>query len=1093
MKYWADFHLHSKYSIATSKDSIPEQLAWWAQRKGVTLLGTGDFTHPGWRKELREKLEPAGDGLWRLKPDFRRKPDPELPHCPEPLFIVSGEISTIYKKNGRTHKLHHLVLLPGLEEADKLSGRLEKIGNLSADGRPILGLDSRDLLAIILETCPEAVYIPAHIWTPHFSLFGANSGFDTIEECYEDLAGEITAVETGLSSDPAMNWRLSMLDRLLLVSNSDAHSPRNLAREANLFATELAYPAVREALRHPERGFLGTVEFFPEEGKYHWDGHRTCGIRWEPRQTRENKGICPVCGRKVTVGVLHRVETLADREPGEKPAGARRYERLVPLTRVIAAAEGVGENTQKVEKIYYKLLAACGPELLILREIPLEEIKRTAGTLVAEGIRRVRQGLLEIKPGFDGEYGKVNIFRADERQAYLGQAALFSLDEPRGETRALPLLLRGRAGKKEDPSRTSLPAGLNREQQAAATAGANRVLVTAGPGTGKTRTLLHRVEFLLRRGAKPAEITCVTFTRKAAAEMEKRLRRLLPSGDRIRALTFHRLCLSLLAHCPAWQERTLLSEYELPAFFGEEQELHRALLVITRLKNRNILPGDPEVPEEWRDFYRRYQEFLLRHQVLDYDEIVLETVRLLEEKMIPRTALACCRHLLVDEFQDVTPLQYRLLKLLAREGETLFVIGDPDQSIYAFRGSDTGVFQRFREDFPGYQEIALRLNYRSTPDLVAAAQHLIARNRRPARVRVEPARPPGKRPAVSYLATSSAQAESRAVVREIVRLVGGTDMLSAHGDYKASGDAGGYSFGEIAVLFRTGRQVELLEKALLKEGLPYKVAGEKELLHHPRIRETVTYLHALLKPADCLVLTTLYFPCFFPGEEYIRQLEEAGRRESRPLFTAVQDFSGQNDLPALVREKLRYYCYCQEKFTSLLKQGTKEFLHEWIKERGWDGTAEMEQIMGMAALSSGPADFLERVLYGKEQDLEREGKRGPAPEYISLMTIHAAKGLEFPVVLITGLEEGLLPLHGGEAGEEEIEEERRLFYVALTRAQEEVILFSAGRRRGSGSSPVRLPSRFLQELPAEILRHRRIKQKKSQPSQPGLFPVAGGE
>ena len=336
MKYWADLHIHSKYSIATSKDCCPEHLELWARRKGLTVIGTGDFTHPAWREELREKLIPAEDGLWRLKPEYRVE-TAAIPGAPEVRFIVSGEISLIYKKNGRTRKVHHLLLLPGLEAAERLAGRLEKIGNIAADGRPILGLDSRALLEITLETCAEAIFIPAHIWTPHFSLFGANSGFDAIEECFEDLTPEITALETGLSSDPAMNWQLSALDRFLLVSNSDAHSPANLAREANLFATDLSYPAIRKALTPPGEGFLGTVEFFPEEGKYHWDGHRACGVRWAPAQTREYQGVCPVCGRKVTTGVLHRVEALGDRAPGEKPAGARRYERLVPLAQVIAA------------------------------------------------------------------------------------------------------------------------------------------------------------------------------------------------------------------------------------------------------------------------------------------------------------------------------------------------------------------------------------------------------------------------------------------------------------------------------------------------------------------------------------------------------------------------------------------------------------------------------------------------------------------------------------------------------------------------------------------------------------------------------------
>jgi len=387
----ADFHIHSKYSRATSRDNVPEILALWAGRKGLQVIGTGDCTHPAWRAELKEKLVPAEEGLYTLGEGLCR-------------FVVSGEISCIYKKNGKTRKVHNLILLPSLEAAEAIAHSLEAIGNLRSDGRPILGLDSRDLLEITLEACPEALLIPAHIWTPHFSLFGAFSGFDTIEECFGDLTGHIHALETGLSSDPPMNWRLSALDRFTLVSNSDAHSAANLGREATLFDGEPSYPRIAQALKQPKAGgYQGTLEFFPEEGKYHHDGHRKCNICLKPADTRAALGLCPVCGGKLTVGVLHRVEALADRPEGFCPAGAAAFERLIPLAQVIAACKGK-------RRIYDGLIQGVGPELFVLRQAPIEDIARVAGTAVAEGIQNMRAGKVHIQPGYDGEYGRVQLF-----------------------------------------------------------------------------------------------------------------------------------------------------------------------------------------------------------------------------------------------------------------------------------------------------------------------------------------------------------------------------------------------------------------------------------------------------------------------------------------------------------------------------------------------------------------------------------------------------------------------------------------------------------------------------------------------------------
>ncbi len=414
--YIADLHIHSRYSRATSRDCTPEMLDLWARRKGIKILGTGDFTHAAWREELSEKLEPAEEGLYCLKEEYRIR-DGIAQDSWKPRFVVTGEISSIYKKYDRTRKVHSLILLPGLEAAAALSARLETVGNLHSDGRPILGLDCRDLLEMVLDECEQAIYVPAHIWTPHFSLFGAFSGFDTAKECFEDLTPYVHAVETGLSSDPPMNWRVSSLDRYQLISNSDAHSPAKLGREANLLEIELSYEGLYGAVQRGE-GLKGTIEFFPEEGKYHYDGHRKCGVCLSPEEAERHQGICPVCGRRLTTGVSHRIGQLADREEGDRRERRGYFESLAPLPEVIGFSVGRTPASVKVTREYHALLKRLGPEFEILRNVPAEDIGRVSGIQIAEGIRRLRAGQVEKTPGFDGEYGKLRLFTEEELASY---------------------------------------------------------------------------------------------------------------------------------------------------------------------------------------------------------------------------------------------------------------------------------------------------------------------------------------------------------------------------------------------------------------------------------------------------------------------------------------------------------------------------------------------------------------------------------------------------------------------------------------------------------------------------------------------------
>jgi uncharacterized protein (TIGR00375 family) len=386
----------------------PECIWKWAQLKGISIIGTGDFSHPEWIKELKEKLEPAGTGLFSLKEEFRVNDIPESCRA-DAFFLLTAEISCIYSKNGKTRKVHSIIFAPDFNDAENINRALSKIGNLKSDGRPILGLDARELLKIVLDASPEAVLVPAHAWTPHFSVFGAVSGFDSLEECFDDLTPNIFAIETGLSSDPIMNWRLSALDNITLISNSDAHSPAKIGREANIFDTDMSYSAIMDALK-TGKGFKGTIEFFPEEGKYHYDGHRTCGVSLLPEETINHDYLCPVCGRKLTVGVMHRVDKLADRKPGFRPEGSPGYRSIIPLPEIISEVVKVGVNSKRVNREYINLLFQLGNEFHVLLDASLDDVEKSSSLSIREAISKMRSGDIHIEPGYDGEFGKIRIF-----------------------------------------------------------------------------------------------------------------------------------------------------------------------------------------------------------------------------------------------------------------------------------------------------------------------------------------------------------------------------------------------------------------------------------------------------------------------------------------------------------------------------------------------------------------------------------------------------------------------------------------------------------------------------------------------------------
>ena len=414
MKYIADFHIHSKYSRATSPQMDLENLDKWAKIKGIKVLGTGDFTHPEWFRNLEKKLEPAEAGLFKLKKSGSGV-----------RFILTSEISCIYTKKNKVRKIHIIFFAPSLSVVEKVNAYLGSIGNIKSDGRPILGLDAKELAKIFLNISKDCLVVPAHIWTPWFSIFGSKSGFNSIHECFEEYSKYIYAGETGLSSDPAMNWRWSELDKIALISNSDSHSPKKIGREANVFDTELSYQGIYQALKTKDnKKFLYTIEFFPEEGKYHFDGHRACDISLSPQESKKYNNICPKCGRPLTIGVLNRVEELADRPEGFKPANLIPFKNLIPLEEIIAEALGVGTGGKEVTKQYDNLIKKVGNEFKILLDSPREELEESTLPEIAEGILKVREGKISVQPGFDGVYGKIKIFSENQKKKKTRQETL---------------------------------------------------------------------------------------------------------------------------------------------------------------------------------------------------------------------------------------------------------------------------------------------------------------------------------------------------------------------------------------------------------------------------------------------------------------------------------------------------------------------------------------------------------------------------------------------------------------------------------------------------------------------------------------------
>jgi ATP-dependent DNA helicase UvrD/PcrA len=1016
--FHADLHVHSRFSIACSRDCDIEHLSWYALRKGLTVLGTGDFTHPAWAAELRETLVPAEPGLYRVRPELERQLVRDMPAtCAGTVrFMLSVEISTIYRRDERTRKVHHLIYAPSFDAADRITAALSRIGNLASDGRPILGLDSRDLLDITLSAGPDCFLVPAHVWTPWFAVLGSKSGFDAVRDCYADLAEHIFAVETGLSSDPAMNWTCSSLDGYRLISNSDAHSPPMLGREATTFSTDLSYYSIAAALR-TGNGLDGTLEFFPEEGKYHLDGHRKCGVRLDPERTRELDAGCPECGKPLTVGVAHRVAELADRSPGYRPAGAAGFTSLVQLPQIVGEIRSAGPKSKKVLAEVSRLVAALGPELSILQHVPLDDLGRAGGSLLGEGIARLRRGEAIREAGYDGEYGVIRLFQPDE----LAGDTLFAVTARPGppELPGRPELpdgpgRPGRPSAADEPARAASAApeaaraatgsvldGLDPRQRAAAAA-AGPLLIIAGPGTGKTRTLTHRIAHQIIDGGVPARhFLAVTFTRRAAAEVRDRLAVLCgPDAGRVTVTTFHGLGQRILRDhhrtaglAPAFAVADDAARLAVAAELAGSERDGRALLA--------GLAGNP-------DGKLALRKELLARELIDFDGLVEMPAELLAgHPSIAAELAARWPRISVDEYQDIDAVQYALLRAIAGDGAGLTAIGDPDQAIYGFRGADVGFFLRFTGDYPAATTVQLTTNYRSRPAIVTAAAQAIAPSTLvPGRVAVAARADSDTEPAVTFHEAEDESAEASWVAAAIDRLLGGASFHSLDSGRADSREHGKAGLAGVAILYRADAQAGPLSQALTRAGLPFQRRSHDLLARRAGVMDIVREMRLR------------------PGADVLEQLR-AGVR-------AVAARHGERD-PAVL-----------------------------------DVRAAGELLTPLARRCGTDTDrFRAEIALGAETDA-----LDPRAEAISLLTLHAAKGLEFDVVFLPGCERGLLPFRfpgSGPLTPPAVAEERRLLFVGMTRARGALVLSCAARRTRHGAAEQTGRSPFLAAIDPGLL------------------------
>jgi len=1052
-KFIADLHIHSKYSRATSSKLTPEFLHYWAAIKGIQVLGTGDCLHSGWLTELKDKLEVCNDnsGFYKL----REKLDSAAAALKELLdlktltqaatrFVLTTEISCIYKKNGRVRKIHNLVILPDFAAVDKFRKRLEKIGNLNSDGRPILGLDAKYLLEILLETTNNAMLVPAHIWTPWFSALGSKSGFDSIDECFEDLTKYIYALETGLSSDPAMNWLLSDLDKFNLISNSDAHSPDKLGREANIFNCELSYSAMINSLKTTDNpDFVGTIEFFPQEGKYHLDGHRKCKVCWTPFDTLKNNGICVVCNKPVTIGVLNRVAELCDRDDTASKKNKKKYFSIIPLIELLAEVYNKTVSSKFTQQEYFKLINKFGAEFEILLDLPINLIAEKYNKKLAVAIQCARERRVFLNSGYDGEFGKIKVFNnniSTDNQSLFSISANNDNDIATADNNFnisqqvsaeidfdVKEYLKLRKKKNDDTKHLTenknLENNSNLSQRAAIEYLAGPLVVIAGPGAGKTHILTKRIEYLITQKNIMAEkILAITFTNKAAQEIKERLlRNKVNCANEIDVLTFHKLGLKIITENLKFLKLQKnfgiiadneITEYLIKLFNLPRRETNKIATNISFLKQYIKIDEPPEFYELFED----YNNSLLKNNLLDLDDLIYLPLKLFEtQKEILMKYQKQYDWILIDEYQDINPAQFEFIKkLYSSENKmtNLFAIGDPDQTIYTFRGADRKFILNFDKYFENAKIIRLQKSFRCPSNIILAAQQILEKNdyligdeNNPVKLKIQ------------TFKTGADEADW--IAAEIERLLGGLQSLSITANKNIDPENSGVnSFNDVVILCRASMQFESLKKSLEYRNIPYRIFGERPFYERQDFYE-------IFKPLELALLKKE-----FDKNKISVEIQELILKNASIAVILREFINSQNNVKTEIIEQFNLLITFSEKYQT---SNYFEFFRDLKILR--------------------PSDFFDN-----------------RAECVNLMTIHSSKGLEFNCVFIAGCAEKILPFEFYEKKtDEELAEELRLLYVAMTRAKKYLFISAAEKYYFNNRALLTKKSVFLDKIEKKLV------------------------
>ena len=1048
MKFIADFHIHSHYSLATSSELTPEHLAHKANVKGIKVIGSGDFTHPKWTAELKEKLIPAEEGLFKLKEEYK------LPttafDSQETRFLLTAEISNIYKKHDKVRKIHSVIFAPDFEVATKIQNELQKQKfNITSDGRPILGLDVKKMLEMFLDISDRILFVPAHIWTPWFSILGDKSGFNSVEECFEDMSKYIYAVETGLSSDPPMNWLCSFLDKYNLLSNSDAHSPDKLGRNANIFDTTLSYSSIINAIKtgNPTE-FIGTINFFPEEGKYHYDGHRKCNICFNPLETIRHNEKCPVCGKKLTVGVMSRVAEISDRINPIERKNRLEFYSLIPLKEILSEISGKSETTKEVTQVYNSLVVKAGSEFNILLNMSIEEIKNLGNEKLTEAIKRMRNREVFIKEGFDGEFGAVKVFGKDEKNAgvknmlfaetnfetTLTPRNLISFDLE--EYHKLKLTFKKEPEKDIIIEKTKFHSQVNEEQEASIGHLEGALLIVAGPGTGKTRTLAFRIANLIEKGVSPENILAITFTNKASLEIKKRIKSIVLEDKMPDVATFHGFGFSILKEYSTKLDRTkdfvIIDDKDkkniLKKIGVKENQVNLIIDGISKVKQNLKEPSDLK-DSEAEKIFNIYENILEKENCFDLDDLIYQTVKLfIKFNEILTLYQEKYKWIMIDEYQDINYSQYQLIRMLMPDANpNLCVIGDPNQAIYGFRGADVKFINKFIYDYPASKVYQLKKSYRCSDTILKASGDLVDKTN------LIEGLEKGVKIKITELATEKSEAEF--IVRTIEQMIGGVSFFSM--DSKISGGESRInSFSDFVILCRTKSQFSSFIEAFHNHNIPYQIVGEEPFFKQEPICTIIDIFKFIINPKTSFLKEKL-----IDKKIKVENLQKLSTVFETLDFIVTKFFPTQKETSKLEIEKL------------------------------FDLSKDYEANFD---------DFLKLIALGTPIDTYNQNI-----EAVTVMTLHASKGLEFECVFIAGCEDGIIPYSIFKNCD--IDEEKRLLYVGMTRAKKYLYLTTAKSRTIFGKLYSQKQSQFLKQIKKELIEAEKQEYHRKDDGQLSLF------